>query len=1041
MAIIDLLSWLAGTLAFKTDLNARESFLDTAETRISILRLARFLSYNPSRNQCAQGIVKLIEVMTDDDVTDGFGTNLNGMTIQWDNPDDPNWFERFISVMNSTFIGTNQYGVPLKTGTVGNLATQLYRFNNSMSQANLGFTTTVGGNSMNFELVNPDFTDGGGFFEREPDYNNAFNLFYLNDGNGNSSPQTGFFFMFKQGTLQQSLFNVSVPVENNLLPVATTGVNNSDVWVQTVSDSGTVLQSWSKVPAIFSENITYNNFDVSVRNIFSVITGDQDAVSIRFSDGRFGAVPTGNIRVFYRTSNGLQYQIRPADMDRIKITLPYFNRAGVQHNLTLTFSLQQSVANSTPRETDDQIKARAPSVYATQNRMVSGEDYNTFPLQSNLAIKLKALNRVYSGHSRFIDLNDPTGNYQDVVVYSDDGLVFRENYPIDTQVPISLNPSASDIVNLYCQPILNRQEVINYGQDYLYANELQQIAANTVVWHLAQTDASFSSSGYFSAANDYIEPGAQIKFLLANNTTLWATVSTVADAVTTVPPLGSAGPVVLSVSVPDGSSVLSIIPFFTTGLDALATTAMEAAINANQSFTVWYDFNATVSPWVISPAAPDSDMFLLMTVTYSSGGLWSISATGLRYVFESVHNVQWYNDGRRTMDAQTGTEQQDIIRVLKINEDLNNSLGRSLGRNYDLALDHLYFNRDGSTNPLRVTVQLQDANLNGYPDDPDTFYRLVSSNGVATAENYLFWQHDDTYGDVPSTTMVVFEQETDRHNNTSPLNTVAFQIAANSSVYNNTFWVQTDPEGADSGWALQRPGAYSYGIGRGYNVAAKWYPPFSAPLIPVIPDNISFQWKHYASTDHRIDPARTNINDLFVLTSDYDYQIRLWIANGCDPNAIPTAPTELDLRLAFQSFEEFAMFSDQIVWRPVTYKFLFGVGADDTLKATFKVVKLPNSTLSDGEIQSQVVRMINNYFSVQFWDFGETFYFTELAAYLHQQLANIISSVVLVPTYANANFGDGFEIRCQSNQIFISTAQVSDVQIIASNTSSNLRIR
>jgi hypothetical protein len=200
-------------------------------------------------------------------------------------------------------------------------------------------------------------------------------------------------------------------------------------------------------------------------------------------------------------------------------------------------------------------------------------------------------------------------------------------------------------------------------------------------------------------------------------------------------------------------------------------------------------------------------------------------------------------------------------------------------------------------------------------------------------------------------------------------------------------------------------------------------------------------WKHYAATDHRIDPARTNINDLFVLTAEYDYLTRLWIANGADPADLPTPPNELDLRLAFEQFEDYRMFSDQIVWRPVSYKFLFGTGAEDTLTASFKVVKLPNSTLSDGEIQSQVIRAINNYFAVNLWDFGETFYYTELAAYIHQQLANIVASIVLVPTFANSNFGDGFEIRCRSDEIFISTAQVSDVQIIASNTSSNLRIR
>ena len=212
-------------------------------------------------------------------------------------------------------------------------------------------------------------------------------------------------------------------------------------------------------------------------------------------------------------------------------------------------------------------------------------------------------------------------------------------------------------------------------------------------------------------------------------------------------------------------------------------------------------------------------------------------------------------------------------------------------------------------------------------------------------------------------------------------------------------------------------------------------------MIPNAIKSLAFQWKHYAVSDYRIDPSRTNVHDIFVLTSEYDYQTRLWIKNGADANSVPTPPTELDLRLAFEEFEPYSIFSDQIVWRPVQYKFLFGTGAADELRGKFKTVKLPNSSLSDGEVQAAVVKAINNYFDVRFWDFGETFYYTELAAYIHQSLANMISSVVFVPTFQNSNFGDGFEIRCRSDEIFISTAQVGDVQIIPSNTAANLRIR
>ena len=49
VALIDLIAFLGQSLAFRTDLNARENFLDTAERRDSILKLARLVSYNPKR--------------------------------------------------------------------------------------------------------------------------------------------------------------------------------------------------------------------------------------------------------------------------------------------------------------------------------------------------------------------------------------------------------------------------------------------------------------------------------------------------------------------------------------------------------------------------------------------------------------------------------------------------------------------------------------------------------------------------------------------------------------------------------------------------------------------------------------------------------------------------------------------------------------------------------------------------------------------------------------------------------------------------------
>ena len=68
------------------------------------------------------------------------------------------------------------------------------------------------------------------------------------------------------------------------------------------------------------------------------------------------------------------------------------------------------------------------------------------------------------------------------------------------------------------------------------------------------------------------------------------------------------------------------------------------------------------------------------------------------------------------------------------------------------------------------------------------------------------------------------------------------------------------------------------------------------------------------------------------------------------------------------------------------------------IKQTFKVVKRGGTNYTDSEIKTQVSQKINEYFNIDNWDFGESFYFSELAAYLHTELSDMISSVVMVPS-------------------------------------------
>src|SRR5210317_2329561 len=95
LALIDMIAYLGQNLSFRIDLNARENFLETAERRESVLRLARMLAYNPRRNQCANGLLKISTVKTTESIFDSNGLNLANSVIKWNDQSNSSYFEQF----------------------------------------------------------------------------------------------------------------------------------------------------------------------------------------------------------------------------------------------------------------------------------------------------------------------------------------------------------------------------------------------------------------------------------------------------------------------------------------------------------------------------------------------------------------------------------------------------------------------------------------------------------------------------------------------------------------------------------------------------------------------------------------------------------------------------------------------------------------------------------------------------------------------------------------------------------------------------------
>jgi hypothetical protein len=200
-----------------------------------------------------------------------------------------------------------------------------------------------------------------------------------------------------------------------------------------------------------------------------------------------------------------------------------------------------------------------------------------------------------------------------------------------------------------------------------------------------------------------------------------------------------------------------------------------------------------------------------------------------------------------------------------------------------------------------------------------------------------------------------------------------------------------------------------------------------------------FQYRHNSPLTNRIDPGTTNIIDLYVVTQSYYTAYQNWIKDTTGTVIEPDQPTIDELSTAYQGLDDYKMISDNIVLNSVSFKPLFGAKAAQQLKATIKVIRAQNSTASTSEIKSSVVAAMNSYFSIDKWNFGDTFYFSELAGYLHSELGSIISSVVLVPLNTQKSFGDLYEIRSEPNEIFVNAADITNIDVIDALTSTNLR--
>lgn len=461
IAIVELFAYIAEQHAYRVDMATHENLLSTAARKQSILRLARLVSYTAARNMPLRGLVKIDSVTISENLTDSQGNNLANKPIKWADSSNLLWREQFNLALNRLFI--KPIGNPsksfqsaatlLQTYEVANL-TEADTTSTSFSNGTLKLQINLNGKALPFELVPADI-DEGGVFERTPDPFLPFTIVLTNDGYGDDSPMTGYQMYMKQGTLSKLNYTFDVAIPNQVLELNVPGVNDTDVWLQQVDAANMVTAEWTEVKNVNGDNLAFNT--LSGYQKYEVETLEDDKVKIVFGAGDFSDIPVGTFRIWVRASASGNLTLPAAKLQKASVTFAYMSKQGQHESCTLEYSLGTSIQNASEAETIEHIRSVAPGVYQAQNRMVNGEDYNSFPLQDPSIIHLKAVNRTFAGQPKYIEWNDASGAYQNVKVFGDDARMY---YNISSNT-ISSKLSSRSLIDEVIEPLLSSPGVYN----------------------------------------------------------------------------------------------------------------------------------------------------------------------------------------------------------------------------------------------------------------------------------------------------------------------------------------------------------------------------------------------------------------------------------------------------------------------------------------------------------------------------------------------------------------------------------------------------
>lgn len=1011
IAIIETFAYVAELLAYRIDVTAQENFLSTAQRRDSVLRLAKMVSYTASRPIPARGMVKITSVKTSEPLYDTLGNSLANVRIRWNDSSNTAWKDQFLLVMNRVLDQTFGTVAPSDRFQLQNTLFEIYGINNIPLQNGVfPYTARTNNKAVQMELVPVAYDADRGIIERRPYNNSKFNILYGQDGLGDASSSTGFFCLTKQGKLskQTTSFDGTTPFQT--FDVQINNINDTDIWINNINtvtgdtvdlnglstihrSSGLKTGEWEPVDISHSQNIVFNS--IERRTKYEVETTTNNRVRVIFGDGEFADIPSGTFDVWARASLDENVIIPQTAVVDQTASFTYVDYLGRTQTFTFTYTLTGSLQNASAAEDIERIKTTAPSVYYTQNRMVNAQDYNKYLLQDPTVLKLRTVNRTFAGDSKYLTWNDPSGVYQDVKVFSNDGILFYKTVPVSDKTPVV---TANTLIITHLEPLLSSTDVmVNVLSQGGIAAEYRRVFSDVEIGRI--TDALTTPP-----------IPARIKLFYNKFTSEWYACKYEED------PANVLSSTTLGISGWETGAFIEMPVFFinqtAASEESYTITRMAVRLMFRSGSTTFWNTNTVdrVVDYDTLTGEQDEVVLLQANINANNDGVlkqdWKFHVVGQDVI----------QDG-----TDVGLTDNSTLSILPVDEagigypqgldptDYENGIGLADVFNPKFILDTSSFNYPLPATGKVVTLPIHYrvsptiiSDITIYSTDPKVPFPLQIG---------VHWTEDPT--STISNKILIYDVG---RNSEGELNT-SLRICVREFVYmarntvNEPFaYVEPTVENMNE-FALSE-----------LNQNGLWtrYPGTS---------HLNFMWLHRSPDFHLIDPAASNINDMFVITRGYHEQMKQWLTGQI---ATIYHPTSLDLRTTYEYLISSKMISDTVVVHPGRFKILFGPKADPSLRGIFNVVRTPYTQLTDSQIKSVVVTTIRNFFDVVSWEFGETFYFTELATAVHAALPNDISSITLIPSATQLTIDSFLQILCKEDEIFIADINAEQIMVTTS---------